>query len=146
MRNPLLWAVVAATLVGCASTGGSGAAREIEPGEIPHALGDSLIAIELENQNFEEALVLIELPEGQTVRLGWIPGERSRAWLVPMEVSGFVRFRIQLTAAQNRAPGGRNERTVVRCTSRMFFSPGVARTLMIYEPVGRGNFCPGARA
>jgi hypothetical protein len=119
-------------------------ATEIDPESEPYQVGDSLIALKMHNQNFEEALVLIELPEGQTVRLGWIPGESERAWTVPIETSGYVTFRIQLTAAGQGVGLDRNERSVVRCRGRMHFSPGVTRNLTIHQPMGDSNFCPGA--
>lgn len=130
-------------LAACAS-GSDRMATEIDPEDGPYQLGDSLIALAMNNQNSEEALVLVELPEGGTVRLGWIPGEDERAWTVPMETSGFVTFRIQLMAAELRFGPGRNERSVVRCTGRMHFSPGVTRSLTIYQSMGEGSFCPGA--
>lgn len=132
-------------VVGCALGGGSGVATEIDLENPSYQLGDTLIALQMRNDNFEDALVFVELPEGQTVRLGWIPGEHTKAWLVPLELDGVVTFRIQLMRAGQQFGVGGQSRSVLECRSRMHFTPGQARRLLITEPVGQStSFCPGA--
>lgn len=137
--------LLTAVVVGCASQTGGGAATEIDPETQSYALGDTLIALEMQNQNFADALVILTLPEGQTVRLGWIPGERTKTWLVPLEIDGMITFEIQLMMAEQGFGIRGQSRDVVRCRSRMHFTPGQARSVLITEPVGQsGSFCPGA--
>ena len=135
-------AVTVLLLAACAGSGGP-QAREIRPGQGGYQLGDSLIALQWTNRNFEDAIVSVELPEGQRVRLGYVPGQDSRAWLVPLQISGNVTFDIRLQASASVPEMRATGEGAMTCRSSMFFVPGTARSLIIRQRGGPGSICPG---
>lgn len=138
------WFIGAATVLVLACSGRGGPqATEIRPDQGGYQLGDSLIAMQWTNRNFEDALVFLELPEGQRVRLGYVPGQGSRAWLVPLGLSGNVTFDIQLQASASVPEIRATGEGATGCRSSMFFVPGTARSLIIRQRGGPGSICPG---
>lgn len=141
-------ALVGVLLVGGCANRTAGLARAIQPSKEGYQVGQDEVALEFTNQNFQDALVVVDLPEGQTVRLGWVPGQHTKAWAVPLQVPGEITFHIQLQKATGAITGLATDnphsvRFVARCDSQMYFTPGTARSLNIFQQSGDQNFCPG---
>lgn len=132
-------------LASCA-TGSDRLATEVEPNTPVSFLGDSLAVLSFENHNFEEAVVSLSTPSGRSIRLGWVPGYQTKAWVFTMRQSGNVRLHIRLLDFHGTTSlDGQNKRSVVECRSSLNMSPGSYWKLDIFHPNEENtqSMCPG---
>jgi hypothetical protein len=91
-RSAWVAALAVLLLTGCAQP-----ARRIDPFSSPSSRATTM-RVEVQNNNFNDATIYFTQLGGSERRVGDVVGNGRRSFVVPLEFTGDVRFRIELLA------------------------------------------------